>query len=93
MTWWDASSASHLMVGLGVAIVGSNLSRSYVPRVGPLYGGLLAGAAAGVTKEGLDLLGFGTASWMDLFWTILGTAIGTGLDSLAHALLMPLSTH
>ncbi len=60
----------------GVSLVTLTQTRSrFTPYV--VGGGLALGL--GVAKEGWDAAGHGTASYRDLTWDVLGTAIGLGL--------------
>jgi putative lipoprotein len=39
-----------------------------------------AGILAGAAKEIFDLAGFGTPSWKDVTWDVIGVAVGLGIS-------------
>jgi putative lipoprotein len=44
---------------------------------------------AGYSKEVVDALGFGTPSWKDLAWDVIGTAVGLGISVAVDAAFTP----
>lgn len=79
--WWGPDKALHLGATVAAASVGygvtSALSDSRADRV---VAGLVVGMGAGVFKELIDVLGFGTPSVRDLAWDLVGTVLGTALS-------------
>ena len=72
-----ADKPLHLAVGGAVAMFGYALAAQILDGPGPrsAIGGGLA-LAAGVGKEVWDLLGEGTAEWLDLAFGVLGAGLG-----------------
>ncbi len=88
--WLGRDKLLHFGVSAGLAVAGYGLGVALFdcepPRLG-LGGGLALGL--GIGKELWDLAGEGDASWRDLVWDVLGTAVGLfvawGLDRLLLA--------
>ncbi|MDC3955039.1 hypothetical protein [Polyangium jinanense] len=51
--------------------------------------GMAVALGAGYTKEILDAAGFGTPSWKDFAWDLLGTAVGLGVSVAIDYALSP----
>ncbi|MDI1477508.1 hypothetical protein [Polyangium sp. y55x31] len=54
--------------------------------------GVAVALGAGYTKEILDAAGFGTPSWKDFAWDLLGTAVGLGVSVAIDYALSPSPT-
>jgi len=48
---------------------------------------------AGYTKEIVDAMGFGTPSWKDFAWDVIGTAVGVGIAVALDAAFAPAPAH
>ena len=68
-------SASAVLAGLGYGV--SSLFVS--PRPARAATGAGAALTFGVGKELYDLSGYGTPSWRDLTWDVVGTGVGTAI--------------
>lgn len=68
-------SISALLAGGAYTVTATQSRSRFVPL---LVGGGVA-LAAGAAKEGVDALGFGTASWKDFAWDAAGTIVGLGI--------------
>lgn len=61
----DKNSVKHFCVNLALAAIG-----------GIEYGGVQAAAAASITKEWFDKQSYGHWCWWDLFFDVVGMAVG-----------------
>jgi putative lipoprotein len=78
--WFGRDKALHFSVSVGLA-GGSYGAAAAVSddRRWRLPAGASVALGAGVAKELYDLTGRGDASWRDLTWDVIGTAIGLGI--------------
>ncbi|HVK68309.1 MAG TPA: hypothetical protein VM694_27810 [Polyangium sp.] len=54
--------------------------------------GMAVALGAGYSKEILDAAGFGTPSWKDFAWDLIGTAVGLGVSLAIDYALSPAPT-
>lgn len=75
--WFSADKGIHF--GASAAISGTTYgvtTRYFNNRYAPLLIGAGIGIAAGISKEVWDAGGYGTPSWKDFAWDVLGVATG-----------------
>jgi putative lipoprotein len=79
--WFAPDKALHF--GFSAAISGLGYGGTALfteDRAVRIVVGASLGLAAGITKELLDLAGFGQPSWKDLVWDVAGVAVGVVLS-------------
>lgn len=75
--WTGPDKERHFAASAGIAGGGYALGLSaFDARWKALVAGGAAAIVAGAAKEGVDALGYGTPSWRDFTWDILGAAAG-----------------
>jgi putative lipoprotein len=75
--WTGGDKSAHFVVSAGIAAGGYGAGTAlFEERAHAVLFALGVTLAAGFAKEGLDLAGFGQASWKDLAWDGLGMATG-----------------
>lgn len=75
--WFGRDKALHFGFSAIIASGGYGVSAFFVER--PLHRALIGGGLsllAGIGKEVLDLMGFGSPSWRDLAWDVIGMTTG-----------------
>lgn len=79
--WLGRDKTLHFAASMGVAGAGYGLSAIGAEdiRVRIAFGAG-AGIVVGAAKEILDLAGFGTPSWKDFTWDVIGVAVGIGIS-------------
>jgi len=79
--WWGTDKALHFAVAAGIT-GGSYAIATQVTRDIPGRAALAAvmGIGAGLGKEVIDSLGFGSASWKDLLWDVIGTGVALSVS-------------
>jgi putative lipoprotein len=87
--WFGKDKLLHFGATAAISAVGYGIGKETIGGyAGPAILGSSLALAAGVTKEVLDLAGYGDPSWRDLAWDVIGTAVGTGvclsIDALVH---------
>lgn len=74
--WWGKDKALHLGVSAGLTggayAIATQMSDSVAGRAALAAA---VGIGAGFGKEVVDSLGFGTPSWKDLLWDVIGTGL------------------
>jgi len=86
--WFGSDKALHF--GVSVVIAGGGYAASalvFEDRLARVACGAGLGVAAGAGKEFLDLAGYGTPSWKDFTWDLIGNAVGV-LAALSIDLLL-----
>ena len=83
--WWGKDKALHFGVSTGISASVYAFSASFFDaRYPPLLLGAGVSLSLGAGKELADLAGFGTPSWKDFAWDVIGTTAGLvlayGLD-------------
>ncbi len=78
--WFGRDKALHFGASAALAGTSYGVTTAFTERRST---GLLVGAGvalgAGLAKEGYDALGYGTPSWRDLAWDVVGTLVGLGI--------------
>ncbi|HEY3452673.1 MAG TPA: hypothetical protein VGK67_40385 [Myxococcales bacterium] len=78
--WLSTDKALHFGVSAGIAGLGYGGAALLWDDVGLRLGvGASVAVTAGIAKELFDLAGYGTPSWKDFAWDLLGTAVGLAL--------------
>ena len=79
--WLGRDKAFHFCASAALAGGGYGLGALATPDVpGRIAVGAAGAIGAGLAKEMLDAVGFGTPSWRDFAWDALGTAAGLGVS-------------
>ena len=79
--WFGRDKTLHF--GASVAVAGAGYGLSAIGRDDlriRIAFGAGAGIVVGAAKEIFDLAGFGTPSWKDLTWDVIGTVVGVGIS-------------
>lgn len=92
-----ADKAKHFAASAALAASGYGLSAIVIDgRKNRAVLGATLALGAGYSKEVLDAVGFGTPSWKDFVWDVIGTGVGVGLAIALDAAFAPApapSTH
>jgi putative lipoprotein len=90
--WLGPDKALHFSVSVGITGLGYTATAFLTDDVRlRLLGGGALSLIAGAAKELADLAGFGTPSWKDFTWDVIGTATGLLASWLLdHFLVTPL---
>lgn len=79
--WWGKDKALHLGVSAGLSggayAIATQMSDSVAGRAALAAA---VGIGAGFGKEVVDSLGFGTPSWKDLLWDVIGTGLAISVS-------------
>jgi putative lipoprotein len=90
--FFGADKAKHFTVSAALAASGYGLSAIvFDGRKNRAVLGATLALGAGYSKEVLDAVGFGTPSWKDFVWDVIGTGVGVGLAVALDAAFSPLS--
>jgi putative lipoprotein len=90
--WWGKDKQKHLLLSSGAAFV----TYVWLGHSG-MEPSLRMGATAlvvlgvGALKEARDALGYGHASWKDMTWNVIGTAVGLIVAWVVERCLWPKS--
>lgn len=86
--WLGRDKALHFGASAAIAGTSYGVTTAFTDRR-PIALAVGGGAAlfAGVAKEGIDALGYGTPSWRDLAWDVIGTVVGLGIAYGVDALI------
>src|SRR5262245_28071990 len=72
--WWGTDKALHLGVSAGLTGGGYAIATQLSPDIaGRAALAASLGIGAGLGKEVFDSLGYGTPSWKDFLWGVIGT--------------------
>lgn len=78
--WWGTDKALHLGVSAGIAGGGYAIATQATDDIaGRAAIAASLGIGAGLGKEVVDSLGYGTPSWKDFLWDFIGTGIAVSL--------------
>lgn len=78
--WLGRDKVLHFGVSTGLAGAGYGFSAIGTDDIRlRIAFGAGTGIVLGAAKEILDLAGFGTPSWKDFTWDLIGTAVGVGI--------------
>ncbi len=90
--FFGADKAKHFTVSAALAMSGYGLSAIVIDgRKNRAVLGATLALGAGYSKEVLDAVGFGTPSWKDFVWDVIGTGVGVGLAVALDAAFSPSS--
>ncbi|MBK9259177.1 MAG: hypothetical protein IPM54_05015 [Polyangiaceae bacterium] len=90
--WFGADKAKHFTISAALAATGYGLSALAIDgRKNRVVLGATLALGAGYSKEVLDAVGFGTPSWKDFVWDVLGTGVGVGVAFALDAAFSPSS--
>ena len=90
--FFGADKAKHFAVSAALAASGYGLSAIVIDgRKNRVVLGATFALGVGYSKEVLDAVGFGTPSWKDFVWDVIGTGVGVGLAVALDAAFSPLS--
>lgn len=88
--WFGADKAKHFTISAALAASGYGLSAIVIDgRKNRAALGATLALGAGYSKEVLDAVGFGTPSWKDFVWDVIGTGVGVGLAVALDAAFSP----
>jgi putative lipoprotein len=92
--WLGPDKAVHFGVSAGLGLGGYAAASPFLEGVpARAIAGSSFSLSLGVAKELYDLSGHGDASWRDLTWDVVGTAVGVGLAVLFDVTLFPDDEH
>jgi putative lipoprotein len=90
--FFGADKAKHFTISAALAASGYGLSAIVIDgRKNRAVLGATIALGAGYSKEVLDAVGFGTPSWKDFVWDVIGTGVGVGLAVALDAAFAPWS--
>jgi putative lipoprotein len=90
--FFGADKAKHFTISAALAASGYGLSAIvFDGRKNRAVLGATLAIGAGYSKEVLDAVGFGTPSWKDFVWDVIGTGVGVGLAIAVDAAFSPAS--
>jgi uncharacterized protein YfiM (DUF2279 family) len=88
--WLGLDKGLHFCASVALAGGGYGLGALATPDIpGRVAVGAAVALGAGVAKETLDAAGFGTPSWRDLAWDVLGATVGLGLSVALDLVVRP----
>ncbi len=88
--WFAQDKAKHFAVSAALAASGYGLSAITIEgRTNRIVLGATFALGAGYAKEVVDAVGFGTPSWKDFVWDVIGTAAGIGFAVTLDAAFSP----
>lgn len=88
--FFGADKAKHFTVSAALAASGYGLSALvFDSRKHRVVLGATFALGAGYSKEVLDAVGFGTPSWKDFVWDVIGTGVGVGVAVALDAVFSP----
>jgi putative lipoprotein len=91
--FFGADKAKHFTVSAALAASGYGLSAIvFDGRKNRAVLGATLALGAGYSKEVLDAVGFGTPSWKDFVWDVIGTGVGVGIAVALDAAFSPSPT-
>ncbi len=89
--FFGADKAKHFTVSAALALSGYGLSAIvFDDRKHRAVLGATLALGAGYSKEVLDAVGFGTPSWKDFVWDVIGTGVGVGISIALDAAFSPI---
>lgn len=88
--FFGADKAKHFTISAALAASGYGLSAIVLdgPKNRAVVGATFS-IGIGYSKEVLDAVGFGTPSWKDFVWDVLGSGVGIGLAVALDAAFSP----
>ena len=88
--FFGADKAKHFTVSAALAASGYGLSAIvFDGRKNRAVLGATFSLGVGYSKEVLDAVGFGTPSWKDFVWDVIGTGVGVGIAVALDAAFSP----
>lgn len=88
--FFGADKAKHFTVSAALAASGYGLSAIvFDGRKNRAVLGATFAIGAGYSKEVLDAVGFGTPSWKDFVWDVIGSGVGVGIAVALDAAFSP----
>jgi putative lipoprotein len=88
--FFGADKAKHFIASAALAGAGYGLSAIVIDgRKNRVVLGATLALGAGYSKEVLDAVGFGTPSWKDFLWDVIGTGVGVGVAVALDAAFSP----
>lgn len=88
--FFGADKAKHFTVSAALAASSYGLSTIvFDGRKNRVVFGATFALGVGYSKEILDAVGFGTPSWKDFVWDVIGTAVGEGIAVALDAAFSP----
>lgn len=91
--FFGADKAKHFTISAALAASGYGLSALAIqgPKNRAVVGATFS-IGIGYSKEVLDAVGFGTPSWKDFVWDVIGSGVGIGLAVALDAAFSPAAT-
>lgn len=88
--FFGADKAKHFTISAALAASGYGLSALAIkgPKNRAVMGATFS-IGIGYSKEVLDAVGFGTPSWKDFVWDVIGSGVGVGLAVALDAAFSP----
>lgn len=91
--FFGADKAKHFTISAALAASGYGLSAIAIDgRKNRAVMGATFAISIGYSKEVLDAVGFGTPSWKDFVWDVIGSGVGVGLAVALDAAFSPFVT-
>jgi len=91
--FFGADKAKHFTVSAALAVTGYGLSAIVIDgRKNRVVLGATFALGAGYSKEVFDAVGFGTPSWKDFVWDVIGSGVGVGIAVALDAAFSPSPT-
>lgn len=79
--WWGTDKALHMGACAGFTGGGYAIATTFTDDIaGRAAMAASFGIGAGLGKEVVDTMGFGTPSWKDFLWDVIGTGIGVSVS-------------
>jgi putative lipoprotein len=92
--FFGADKAKHFAVSAALAASGYGLSAIvFDDRKNRVVLGATFAIGVGYSKEVLDAVGFGTPSWKDFVWDVIGSGVGVGIAVALDAAFSPATSH